>query len=463
MDGSRKAESSKNQKGSSMIQALDPSFALPHSLEAERSVVSSVMQIPKLIPSLPRGICDAIHTPGLRTTLETICNLHDAGEPTDAMDLVQALRDRKQLDNVGGASGIADLMTFCPAPTRLAHYAKRVIEDATRRRMIALANEVTASAYNPAIDFGTIRDRLQTGALEIESQASDDSMGRDLADCIQDAMDAAQELAKADGLLGLPTGIPLLDEYTTGFRPGLNVICGRPSMGKSAFALQCAIAAVHAGKKVGFFSLEMDGAETGDRAVSHMAGVRLLDMAKGAATQGDIKKFNEAIRSIPRGMFTIDDRPGRNMTDIRRMARHWVRDRGVDGIFVDQLSFVDIDHGRNDTAAAIIGKITRGLHSLGQALNVPVVLLAQLNREAEGRRPDKSHLKNSGSIEEDARLILSPFREDPNDPENNAAEIIPLKTRGVAMFHPVRCVWDGPRQAFRQAESQIETISQGDW
>lgn len=441
----------------------DISTALPHSEDAEKSVVSSVLQIPKLIPSLPRNIAESIYTPGLRVILEIICDLYDNGAPTEAIDVVQVLRDKKQLENVGGAIAIANLIDFCPAPTRLRHYTNRVIEDSVRRRMIRLSSDVIQSAYDPSIDFTSIRDRLQVGALEIESDVSEDSMGRDLADCIQDAIDAAKELAECDGILGLPTGIPMLDKYTTGFRPGLNVICGRPSMGKSAFALQCAIASVHAGKRVGFFSLEMDGAETGDRAVSHMSGIKLMDMAKGKATEGDVHKFKEAIRSIPRGAFTIDDKPGRSLADIRRIARHWVKDRRVDGIFVDQLSFVDVDHGKHETAAAVIGKITRGLHSLGQALKVPIVLLAQLNREAEGRRPDKSHLKNSGSIEEDARLILSPFREDPSDPHNNEAEIIPLKTRGVAMFTPVRCVWDGPRQAFRQAESQIETVSQKDW
>ena len=440
------------------MNQTDPTIPMPHSLDAEKSVVSAAMQIPKLIASMPRGTLDAIYTPSLKTILNAILNLHDNGSPCEAMDIVQYLRDKKDLDRAGGASTVAELMDFCPNPSHLAHYASRVIEDGIRRRMILLSNEIIASAYNPAIEFAKIRDRLQTGALEIESDVSDDSMGRDLQDCLQDALDAAQELASASGVLGLPTGIPLLDELTTGFRDGLNVICGRPSMGKSAFALQCAVAAVRAGKRVGFFSLEMDGAETGDRVLSHMAGVKLLDMARGVATQHDVAKFNEAVRSVPRGSFIVDDRPGRSLADIRRMARHWVKDRNINGIFIDQLSFVDIDHNRNETAAAVIGKITRGLHGLGQALKIPVILLAQLNREAEGKRPDKSHLKNSGSIEEDARLILSPYREDPSDPSNHDAEIIALKTRGVAMFKPVKCTWDGPRQAFIQAHSQEEEI-----
>lgn len=446
-----------------MIQALDPSMALPHSEDAERSVVSSIMQIPKLISSLPRGMGDAIYVPALRLAFDAVCDLHDEGAPTEPMDVVQRLKDHGDLDRVGGAIGVAHIADFCSAPARLQHYAKRVIEDATRRRMIQLSNEIISAAYNPTVEFDAIRDRLQTGALDIESSQSEDSMGRDLVDAIDDAVKAAQELASCDGLIGLPSGIEMLDHYTTGFRPGLNVICGRPSMGKSAFALQCAIASVEAGKKVGFFSLEMDGAETGGRAISHMAGVSLLEMAKGQMTRNDVDKFNNAVRAIPRGSFTIDDRPGRSLADIRRMARHWVRERCIDGIFIDQLSFIDTDHSKYESQAVVIGKITRGLHSLGQALNVPVILLAQLNREAEGRRPDKSHLKNSGSIEEDARLILSPYRDDPNDPDNTSAEIIPLKTRGVAMFRPVRCVWDGPRQSFRQATSQEQEVDQADW
>ena len=446
-----------------MTPQIDPSFALPHSAESERSVVSAIMQVPKLIPSLPPMIGEAIYTPSLRAIFNAICDLHDEGAPTESMDVVQRLRDRNELDMVGGPMTIAEVETFCPAPARLQHYAQRVIEDGTRRRMIALSNEIISSAYNPAVEFGTIRDRLQSGALEIESAGSEDSMGRDLVDAIDEAVKAAQELAACDGLLGLPTGIPLLDHYTTGFRPGLNVICGRPSMGKSAFALQCALAAVQAGKRIGFFSLEMDGAETGGRAISHMAGISLMEMARNQATRADVDAFNNAVRSIPRGAFTIDDHPGRSLPDIRRMARHWVKERNIDGIFIDQLSFIDVEHGKYESAASVIGKVTRGLHSLGQALNVPVILLAQLNREAEGRRPDKSHLKNSGSIEEDARLILSPYRDDPNDPENTKAEIIPLKTRGVAMFNPVRCVWDGARQSFRQAETQAEIVDQMDW
>lgn len=441
----------------------DPTIALPHSEEAERSVVSALLQVPGFISGLPRSISEAMYVPACRLMLNAILDLHDRGDPTDAIDVMQFLRDNGTLESVGGASGVAGFTDFCPAPTRIHHYAERVIQDSTRRRMIRLATEVTEGAFDPSANFGEIRDLLQAGAMEIESEGGEQSMGRDLVDCIQEALSAAEELSKCEGLLGLPTGIPLLDERTTGFRPGLNVICGRPSMGKSAFALQCALASVDAGKRVGFFSLEMNGAETGDRAVAHLSGVSLLELAKGIATEGDKVKFRDAIRSLPRGSFTVDDQPGRSLTDIRRIARHWVRDRQVDGIFVDQLSFVDVDHNKGEHAAAIIGKITRGLHGLGQALRIPVILLAQLNREAEGRRPDMSHLKSSGSIEEDARLILSPYREDVSDPGNTDAEIIALKTRGVAMFSPVRCVWDGPRQSFRQAESQEFDAPKVDW
>jgi len=430
----------------------------PSSRDAERSVLSSLLEVPRLFNDLP-DLTDALYEPDHKIVYRVLREHHDAGKPVDLVSLAETLRAKNLIADMGGPGALADMAAFNPAPGVALHHARLVLDNALRRKVITLANNAVSQAYNEDLPVADLLENLQQQALALHSNDAG-TVGKDLRDCVREAIDRAEEMAAADGLIGVPTGLPLLDQHTGGYRPGLNVICARPSMGKSAFALQGALAAVAAGRKVGFFSFEMEGAEVGERTVQHVRGVSLLDLANrikvNQATKAEAKAAKEAMEMIPAGSFFVDDHARRTLSDIRTIAKSWVRDRGIDIIYIDQLSFVDMGKRPGDNLAAELGKITRGLHQLSHALHIPIVLLAQLNREAEGREPDMSMLKGSGSIEEDARLILSPWREDPSDPDEINAKIIALKTRGVAMFNPVLCEWHGAKQKFIQTDSQLK-------
>lgn len=436
----------------------------PASHDAERSVLSSLLSVPGLFDGLP-DLTDAIYEPPHKIVYNAIRDHHDQGLPIELVSISETLRVRKQLETIGGPLGLADIASFNPAPAVVKYHAQVVCNHALRRQVIEVANRAVTAAYgNGSVD--ELLEQLQSESMALHATGST-NVGKDLADCVLEAIDRAEELSRTEGLLGIPTGIPLLDQFTSGYRPGLNVICARPSMGKSAFALQGALAAVAAGHKVGFFSFEMEGAEVGERTVQHLEGISLTQLATrikaNEVTKDEWSRSGKAAAKVPKGSFFVDDKTNRSLADIRSIARSWVVDRGVGAIYVDQLSFVEIGSRSLDNLAAELGRITRGLHQLGHALGVPVILLAQLNRQAEGQIPTMSMLKGSGSIEEDARLILSPFRDDLRNADNVAARIIPLKTRGVAMFEPVYCTWDGSRQQFTQTVEQVPMIDQGDW
>ncbi len=413
----------------------------PCSLEAEACVLGSVILLPDVCDEVsmilrPDDFYDDAH----RILYEQMLNMHESGRKIDVALLVDELKKANVFETIGGTAYIAKVANSVPNAAHAVHYAELIREHATRRKLIEAATEVLQDAYQSSLDAKALINQAEQkvfGIMEGRGSAN----YHEIRDVLMDAMDridARKNGQHTDG--AVETGFHDLDEKLVGLHNSeLIILAARPSMGKTAFALNITeYATIKTQKTVLFVSLEMSRLELADRILCSMAQIDSHRLRNGTISKDDSRRLIEKANDISQAPLFIDDSPSRTVGEIAAAARRIMRRQESLGLIViDYLQLIEPDNPK-DPRQEQVAKIARRLKGLARELNVPVLCLAQLNRQAEAskdNRPRLSHLRESGAIEQDADVVMFVHREEyylVGEERNNAegeAEIIVAKQR----------------------------------
>ncbi|MBP7891266.1 MAG: replicative DNA helicase, partial [Ilumatobacteraceae bacterium] len=381
-----------------------------------------------------------------------------SGQPVDIVTVADELRRNGLLDEIGGSQALLELQNATPAISNASRYAKIVQDTAVLRRLISVAGEITEIAYMEPDDVTKALDEAETKVFEVAEDRVIDST-RPLSDLLPLAMDKLQEIfERGDSITGAATGFNDLDEILSGLQPStLNIIGARPAMGKTAIGLGIATnVAKHTQKPVLVFSLEMGHAELTQRILSSEAEVESQKLRSGRLVESDWTKIGKAINRIDSVPLYLDDNPRVTVMEIRAKARRLkARHGGLALIMIDYLQLMS--GGMNSENRQLeVSEISRGLKVLARELDVPIIALSQLSRNLESRadkRPMLADLRESGSLEQDADVVMFLYRDEVynrDSPDKASAELIIAKHRsgptGVA-----RLVWRGQYTKFGNA------------
>jgi replicative DNA helicase len=403
----------------------------PQDLEAERAVLSAILLDDNCIHAVISELSsDDFYHPAHRELYESMVTLKDSGEPVDLHTLSDHLNTRKKLDGIGGPVFLAEIADYESTSANVIHHARIVRDKSVKRAVIHTASQIAESAFDETDRADRLLDAAESKIFEI-GQARSKVTFRSLHEEMQDTFDYVEMLMNRGGeLTGLPTGFKDLDEMTGGLQPGeLIIIAARPSMGKTALALNLARnAAVDHHKKVAIFSLEMTTRALVLRLLSAEAGIDSTSFRKGHIATNDHARLSQAAGRLGDAPVWIDDSGAATVLEMKAKSRRLQSERGLDMVMVDYLQLAHGDGGA-ERREQEISEISRGLKALAKELSIPVVALSQLNRGPELRtgkekKPRLSDLRESGAIEQDADLIGFIYREavydenaDPRDAE----------------------------------------------
>jgi replicative DNA helicase len=411
----------------------------PHDLDAERSVLSSLLLDPRAFHDVSLELrADDFYHPAHQTVYRAMLAVHEEGRPVDLITLSEQLNARKQLDQVGGTVFLAEIADFAATAANVTHHAKIVRDKAVKRRLAAVATEIVESAFEDAGSADELLDFAESKVFDV-SKAQSRSTFQSLHAEMPGTFDYVEAIMNRGGeLTGIPTGFRDLDQMTGGLQAGeLIVIAARPSMGKTAFALNIARnAAVDHGKKVAVFSLEMTTRSLIIRLLSSEAAIDFSSLRKGFLPMTDYRRLQSAADKLTNAEIWIDDSGALDILEIKAKSRRLHAEHGLDLVVLDYLQLAHAE-GRRDRKDLEVAEISKGLKALAKELEMPVIALSQLNRGPEQRDPDKRRpmmgdLRESGAIEQDADVIAFIYRDvvynkDTEDPR--MAEIIIEKQR----------------------------------
>ena len=411
----------------------------PHNTEAEQSILSAILIENNTLQEVLEVLSEQdFYREAHRKIFKAMIELFEKNEPADLVTLTNLLKERGLLGSVGGASYLAELVDTVPMAVNATHYAKIVREKATLRCLIEQAASITTRCFEDRGDVENILDFAQRSIFDISENKIRPSF-YSLADILTDTYKSVEEAYENKVLVtGVPTGYRRLDEKTSGFQPGdFIVIAGRPSMGKTALALNIARnATLETGQPTAVFSLEMSKEQLSLRMLSTEARTDSSRMRGGFLSESDLARINRAAGALYDLAIYIDDSPAISALEIRAKARRMKMEKGLGLVIVDYLQLM---RGRASAERRDleISEISRSMKALAKEVNIPVVALSQLNRKVEDRsnkRPLLSDLRESGAIEQDADVILFIYRDevynkDEDNPNKGTAELIVAKQR----------------------------------
>ncbi len=409
----------------------------PQSIEAETSVLGAMLMdkeaICKAVETLSE---DAFYKTAHRKIYSAIIDLFEKNEPVDLVTLTNELKKKGELSNIGGAIYLTTILNSVPTAANVEYYIQIVNEKAIIRGLLSAATEIASMAYQPTEDITQMLDKAEQLIFNIVQR----KVNRDfihIGEMLHDSFAMIEKLyAKKTYVIGVPTGFHDLDVLTAGLHPSdLIIIAGRPSMGKSSFALNIAqYAAIKEKIPVGLFSLEMSKDQLVQRMLCAEARVDAHKLRTGYLGEADWPKLTTAAGVLAETPIYIDDSPAPSVLEIRAKARRLMAKYNIGLIIIDYLQLIqgrmNIDNRQQE-----ISEISRSLKALARELNIPVVALSQLSREVEkrgDRRPQLSDLRESGAIEQDADLVAFVYREEyykPTPENEGIAEIIIGKQR----------------------------------
>ena len=411
----------------------------PHNEEAEQCVLGAVLIDPEVYPAVSEIIrADSFYTEAHKEIFEAMTDLHMASEPIDVITVTEALKKRRTLEAIGGRSYIAALSNMVPTTANAVQYAQIIAEKAVRRSLISAAGFIAEQGFNEKVDSTTVLDSAEESIFQI-AKRNQKSDYEGLTSVLARNIEIIQEVQANGGKLpGLSTGYRDLDFKLAGLQKSdLIIIAARPSMGKTAFALNIAQnAALKQNARVVIFSLEMSKTQLGQRLLSMEARVNSNNLRKGNLSDSDWESINDALDKLSRADIIIDDTPGISVMEVRNKCRRITAERKIDMVVIDYLQMMSADI-HSDSRQQEVTMISRYLKQLARELECPVVVLSQLSRAPDSRqgdhRPMLSDLRESGAIEQDADVVMFLFREDyykRNDEEkNNICEIMIEKQR----------------------------------
>jgi len=376
------------------------------------------------------------------TIYEAMVELYEQREPIDVLSLSNRLEEKGQLDKIGGSSYLTDLVNSVPSSSNIVHYAKVVQKKSTLRKLITTASEIVELGYKESEDTEKILDEAEQKLFGVSQKYIKQDFVP-IKSILESAFNRIDELHKGDHKLrGIPTGFPDMDNILAGLQKSdLIIIAARPSIGKTTLALDLA-RQIAIGQKipVGIFSLEMSSDQLIDRMLAAQSSVDLWRLRTGnlKSEEGDddFQRIGEAMGILSEAPIFIDDAGSSNVMEIRTMARRLQAEHNVGVIIVDYLQLMEgRNSGGSDNRVNEISEISRALKQLAKELNIPIVALSQLSRAVESRSPQipkLSDLRESGSIEQDADIVMFLYREDrekPDTPNKNIVEVHVAKHR----------------------------------
>ena len=412
----------------------------PHSNEAEQAVLGGLLLDNEAwIPVSERINEDDFYRNDHRLLFKAVQSLVSNGQPYDAITLREWLAQQGELDNAGGVPYLAALVENTPSAANVAAYADIVRERSILRQLIQVATQIAGDAYRPGErSSAQVLDAAEQAIFQIAEQ---ELRGRRtykvMKDLLVTALDRIDKLFHRDNpITGVPTGFLDLDDLTSGLQPSdLVIVAGRPSMGKTAFALNVAeAAALKENLTVAVFSMEMPAEQLVMRMMSSLGRIDQHRMRTGKLDDNDWPRLTDAVGRLDDAKIVVDDTPSLTPGELRNRCRRIAREHGLGMVVVDYLQLMQV-LGTKENRATEISEISRSLKALAKEMKVPVVALSQLNRSLESRpnkRPMMSDLRESGAIEQDADLILFIYRDEVYDeasPDKGIAEIIVGKQR----------------------------------
>ncbi|MFV0336835.1 MAG: replicative DNA helicase [Chthoniobacterales bacterium] len=387
---------------------------LPQSLDAERGILSSILLDPKEVLSFcisQKVKAEHFYSPAHALIYEQLVELNESSVPIDFVTLTQTLADKNLLDQVGGAVSITELITFLPTATNAEYYLEIVKEKYLLRQMIATCTEFAARSYDEQGDVKVLLDEMEKNMLIIGEEHVADSLP-EIRVHINQAIYNMEKLRKnKGGITGVSTGFKKLDEMTSGLHESeMFVIAARPSMGKTAFAMNIAeYVATDLAMPTAIFSLEMASSQLAERLLCSRARVNLVEIRNGYMNNADMEKIGRAAKELSKAPIFIDDSAGLSILELRAKARRLHDRHNIKLIIIDYLQLLRSSSRRaQDNRQIEVSEISYGIKALAKELKIPIIVLAQLNRNPEGRdggKPRLSDLRESGSIEQDADVV----------------------------------------------------------
>ena len=408
----------------------------PQNVDAEQSVLGSLLiDRDAIIQVAPVIKADDFYQPSHGQIYQAVIDLYDRKQPTDIVTLSDELARQERLDGVGGVAYLASLASAVPTSVHAEYYARIVERTATLRRLIDAGTRVVGVAYQDGIETADALDQAEQAIFDVSQRRVSRGF-----ESIKDVLEVLfDEMHESGGrVLGVPTGFSDLDRVLGGLQKSdLIIIAARPSIGKTALALSIAYnASVHHRRTVGFISLEMSAQQIGQRLMSMETGVNSHRLRLSQITDAEWEKMSRAFGKLSETQLFIDDSGGASVSDVRTRARRLQAEHGLDLLIVDYLQLMQAR--RSDNRVQEISEISRGLKQLARELNIPVVALSQLSRAVESRsdhQPLLSDLRESGSIEQDADVVMLMYREEKYDKQTDKkgiAEINIAKHRNGA-------------------------------
>jgi len=401
----------------------------PHSLESEMSLLGSMILDPTVIADvLPHVHSDEMfYSAAHAAVFKALIQLYEQHQSGDLVMLVDKLRDAEQLKDIGGEEYLLQLVEAVPSATSAPYYARTVADKHRLRRLIEASGQILYDAYHPSEDaqgVNEVIDKAESKIFAIAEQAQTNE-AQELNELLQDEIERLEAI-EGKGVSGIPTGFTKLDEMLSGLHKGeMIILAARPSMGKTAMALnlaeQVAFGGAIGGAKtknekvpVAFFSLEMSKESITNRLLSAKSGVDSHKMRTGSFTESDFQKLIRAAGDLGEAKIYIDDSPNLSVLALRARARRLVRRSEIKCIIIDYLQLLTSPSAARESRQVEVSEISRGIKALARELDLPVICLAQLNRGTENRsdnRPKLSDLRESGSIEQDADVVMLLHRE----------------------------------------------------
>jgi len=404
----------------------------PQNIEAEQAVLGAVFLEPKSIEIAMKYIAsEDFYRQAHQRVFACIMGLHEQGKAVDLVTVSEDLSSKQLLEEVGGVTYLAELASSVPTSANIEYYAEIVAKRSTLRRLISTGTDIVQEGYTRQDDVDDLLDDAEKRILEIARRKNDRPF-QNIQDVLMGAYDKIEVLHNRKGsITGIPTGYNALDRLTAGFqRNDLIIVAARPSVGKTAFALNIAqnVAKQPEGYRVAIFSLEMGAEQLVMRMLSAEGNIDAQNLRTGDLNKDDWRNLTLAVAGLSNTHIFIDDTPGIKVGEIRSKCRSLQQEFGLDLIMIDYLQLIQ-GNGRRENRQQEVSEISRSLKALARELEVPVIALSQLSRGVESRqdkRPMMSDIRESGSIEQDADLVAFLFREDYYDKETENKDIIEI-------------------------------------
>lgn len=445
----------------------------PHNLEAEQSLIGgiliekdAVIRVADLVT--PEDFYRQAHA-DIYSAMTTLWGKH---EPIDIPNLANLLAERGRLEAIGGRAYLMELTTIVPTAANIVSYANIVQKKSTLRRLMAVASEIADLSFEEDQDADDVMDRAERAVMGVSQQTTRTAFVP-ISEALDEAFERIDVLHNEKGKLrGAPTGFKDLDNLLGGLQKSdLVILAARPSVGKTSFAMDIArLTAVKHKVPVGIFSLEMSKDQLVNRMLCSEAGVNLWHMRTGNMSEqgedNDFARIATAMGNLAEAPIYIDDTPSLNIMQIRAKSRRLQMEHGLGLIIIDYLQLMESRARKDDNRVQEVSEITRALKGLARELNVPVLALSQLARAVEQSKPaipKLSHLRESGSIEQDADIVMFIYRKAAD--KNYRFDEIPLEDRNIAEIHvakhrngptgEIKLYFDAARTSFRNLDTRF--------